>query len=353
MAQLNTRLVLRNDTIGNWTTADANSDLVLLKGEIGIEYDTNGDVRMKIGDGTTNWSALDYFGGNKEDIENITEVLKNIYTKSEVEAYVLSQLESAGHLKRTIVENLPSESSADVDTIYMLKKKGGLLVHDHYEEYMVINGAWELIGDTYVDLSNYATTTYVDSKAEALTQDIKNKADKSTTLAGYGITDAYTKTEVYTKNETENKIDEKIASVTGGESAADVKLALDSYRNAINTEIWGADAADWSQPDEEGKITYDPQYGKNSRIDKLEAIGAQANVLEAIKMVDESDALVIADKTVTLPAATTESYGVAKLSEEVGINSSGALEVKMVQANKLYQEANDWLILNGGSASLN
>lgn len=68
MAQLNTRIVLRNDTAGNWSAADVNSDLVLLKGEIGIEYDSTGKVRMKIGDGIKNWSVLDYFGGEEAKV---------------------------------------------------------------------------------------------------------------------------------------------------------------------------------------------------------------------------------------------------------------------------------------------
>ena len=71
MAQLNTRLVLRNDTAGNWTAADVNSDLVLLKGEIGIEYDATGKVKMKVGDGTTNWSALAYFGGEEAKVYQV------------------------------------------------------------------------------------------------------------------------------------------------------------------------------------------------------------------------------------------------------------------------------------------
>ena len=71
MAQLNTRLVLRNDTAGNWTAADANSNLILLKGEIGIEYDPSGKVKMKVGDGITNWSALGYFAGEDEKIYQV------------------------------------------------------------------------------------------------------------------------------------------------------------------------------------------------------------------------------------------------------------------------------------------
>ena len=57
MATLKTQIKLRNDTASAWTTANP----VLGKGEIGIEIDTN---KLKIGDGTTAWSSLAYFGGN-------------------------------------------------------------------------------------------------------------------------------------------------------------------------------------------------------------------------------------------------------------------------------------------------
>lgn len=93
--------------------------------------------------------------------------------------------------------------------------------------------------------------------------------------------------DAYTKSETDSKIDEKIASVTGGESAADVKLALESYRDALNKEVWGDDAGKWTTTKtEDGKtvVTYTPVYGAESRIDKLEKVGAQANVIEEIKV---------------------------------------------------------------------
>ena len=97
----------------------------------------------------------------------------------------------------------------------------------------------------------------------------------------------YGKSEVYTKSEADTKIDEKIASVTGGESAADVKLALESYRDAINAEIWGDVAGTWTTTktvDGKTVVTYTPSYGTESRIDKLEKVGAQANVIEEIKV---------------------------------------------------------------------
>lgn len=53
--QIKTRILLRNDVATAWTTANP----VLMKGEIGIETDTN---KFKIGDGTNTWSALSYVG---------------------------------------------------------------------------------------------------------------------------------------------------------------------------------------------------------------------------------------------------------------------------------------------------
>lgn len=80
MAQLNTRLVLRNDSSDKWTAADANSDLILMKGEIGIEFDPTGKVKMKVGDGTTNWTALSYFGGEEANVFQV-----DAYSKLPVE----------------------------------------------------------------------------------------------------------------------------------------------------------------------------------------------------------------------------------------------------------------------------
>lgn len=57
--QLKTKILLRNDTATAWTTANP----VLLRGEIGIEIDTN---KFKIGDGTKTWSALSYVGTQVE-----------------------------------------------------------------------------------------------------------------------------------------------------------------------------------------------------------------------------------------------------------------------------------------------
>ena len=61
MAQLNTRIILRNDSSVNW---EVNADQVLLKGEVGIEFLEDGTPKIKIGDGITAWNDLPYQGEN-------------------------------------------------------------------------------------------------------------------------------------------------------------------------------------------------------------------------------------------------------------------------------------------------
>ena len=94
----------------------------------------------------------------------------------------------------------------------------------------------ELLGDTPVEAYNTFTelAAYIaehKDAADALTAAVGNKADKATTLAGYGITDAYTKTEV------EGKISDAISAATGGVSAADVNTALTNYKTSNDARV--------------------------------------------------------------------------------------------------------------------
>ena len=59
--ELNTRIQLKHGLAASW--ADKNP--VLLAGEIGIETDT---LKMKVGNGTSNWKALGYLGADANDI---------------------------------------------------------------------------------------------------------------------------------------------------------------------------------------------------------------------------------------------------------------------------------------------
>ena len=77
MATLKTRIALRNDSSANW---QANSNVILLKGEIGIEFEESGNVKMKVGDGTTSWGELNYFGGESSEQPSIIAVDTNVFS---------------------------------------------------------------------------------------------------------------------------------------------------------------------------------------------------------------------------------------------------------------------------------
>lgn len=79
---------------------------------------------------------------------------KGYQTASQVQ----SAISAAGHLKRAIVGELPEVGSADENTVYMVLSDGAE-GENIYEEWMVIEGVWERIGSTDVDLSGYLQET--------------------------------------------------------------------------------------------------------------------------------------------------------------------------------------------------
>jgi len=58
--------------------------------------------------------------------------------------YVDDAIRQAGHLHREVVSTLPDAANADENTLYMMLSTDGT----HYEEYMVINGVWDMVGST-------------------------------------------------------------------------------------------------------------------------------------------------------------------------------------------------------------
>lgn len=107
------------------------------------------------------------------------------YTKTEVDSHITSAVANAHHLKREIVSVLPEVSEANEDTIYMVPDAGSTddagSNKSVYTEYMLVNGAFERIGTSNADLSNYFTKDQVTgaiatAKSEAAT-DAQEKAN--------------------------------------------------------------------------------------------------------------------------------------------------------------------------------
>lgn len=88
----------------------------------------------------TNWETLD------QKIADITALQQAV----------------AGALHREIVATLPT-TDIDPNTIYMILS-GTSATENIYDEYMYISNAWELIGTSATDLTNYYTKAEVDGK---------------------------------------------------------------------------------------------------------------------------------------------------------------------------------------------
>ena len=202
------------------------------------------------------------------DVVNTKANAEDVYTKEETNTAIATAIAGVDHLKRIIVnsKNDIDVNAEDADLFIYMVPTGLQVDDDKYDEYVVIDGIIEKVGSWEVDLSNYATKTElsnVDTKVNTLSEvvtdnkedldekilnlkndledeverataaeaanaaEIQKKADKATTLEGYGITDTYTKSE----------ITKLIGDITGGESAADVKAQLEEFKSNTNTTL--------------------------------------------------------------------------------------------------------------------
>ena len=99
---------------------------------------------------------------------NIDTELSNRYTETETDQKIAEAIANAEHLKREIVDTLPT-TNIDPRVIYMVKAKTAEeSTQDLYDEYMYINNAWERLGSWQTDLSGYAKTDNVNTQFNAL-----------------------------------------------------------------------------------------------------------------------------------------------------------------------------------------
>ena len=96
---------------------------------------------------------------------------------------VLKELiDNLANLQITVVDTLPATGESNI--IYLIKKVGtGTDIHD---EYVYVEGNWEKIGTTDVDLSNYYTKTQVDSIKDTLDNKISNNTLSITNITTNG-----------------------------------------------------------------------------------------------------------------------------------------------------------------------
>lgn len=174
------------------------------------------------------------------------------YNKGEVDTAISSAVANAGHLKREILENLPEVGSANEHTIYMIGK-GDASTTSNYKEYMLINGKFELVGDSKVDLTDYATKTYAETKAtEAKNAAIADATDKIATAKQEAIDAAAT-------DATQKANAAKDAAVAAAGTAADGKIATEIGKlDVTDAAVSGQYVSSVSETDGKIKVTRAP-----------------------------------------------------------------------------------------------
>lgn len=173
--------------------------------------------------------------------------ITDAYTTTQTDSKIAEAIAAAPHLKRAIVEELPEVDSADANTIYMVPQGEGSVddpgtATSHYNEYMLINGAFELVGSSQVDLTGYATETFVTSAIGAL--DVADTAVANQYVSQVVETDgkiAVTRAPLPVTSVTEGSANGTIAV-----NSTDVKvhgLGSAAYTDAADYEAAGAAAA--------------------------------------------------------------------------------------------------------------
>ena len=138
-------------------------------------YDPAGTAQTKVqelanGQVATNKADITTLKSDKADKSTTLAGygIGDAYTKTQTDSAIAAAVANADHLKREIVEELPDPGEADENTIYMVGTGEGS-EDSTYEEYMLVNGAFEKIGSSAVDLTDYAKKSEVDTaKSEAI-----------------------------------------------------------------------------------------------------------------------------------------------------------------------------------------
>lgn len=356
---VNTKILLRNDTAARWTA----NNPVLGKGEMGIEGDTK---KFKFGDGTTAWNNLPY--GTSADIGMASETEDGLMSKEDFVKLRDIEEEAQENVIEIVKVNgtaltPDSNKAVDVEVMEMKTASGSTSLYpagsanpsvtftpnedgmsitaagstknladtDYVDEnggkidIIKVNGTAQTITNKTVDIAvpEAATTAPVMDGTAAVGTSTKyakedhvhpsdtSKADKATTLAGYGITDAYTKTEV----------DDLISTVFRFKGTKATVADLPASGNVVG-DVWHVTA------------------------DDSEYVWTTSNVWEELGL------------TVSLEGYATEAWVTANFTKVEASTTNGNIKINGTETT-VYElpntvlESTDFLILNCGDSTTN
>lgn len=276
----------------------------------------------------------------------------NVYTKTETDSAIAAAIAAVDHLSREIVETLPENANANV--IYMVRREGGT-GQDVYNEYMYINGAWEIIGDTSVDLTGYAKTE--DILVKSVSSDFTVTGDGQLTFKAGAAPEI----------NGSNISNIAITNVAGLQDALNSKVAAEEGKSLVSNTLitkLGNLAEIKSVSDEftltNGELSVNAIAaakitGLPAALAEIETLkGAQSSYVKSVAI--NGTALTLsAEQGVNIPVATDSVLGVVKSASgdnKVAVAADGTMSVASVNITSLSQNEGEWLEINGGGADL-
>ena len=287
------------------------------------------------------------------EIDALETSLTNVYTKTETDSAIATAIAAVDHLSREIVETLPENASEKV--IYMVRREDGT-GQDVYNEYMYINGAWEIIGDTSVDLTGYAKTE--DILVKSVSSDFTVTGDGQLTFKAGAAPEI----------NGSNISNIAITNVVGLQDALNSKVAAEEGKSLVsNTLITKlGNLAEIKNVSGEFTLTNGELSVSAIAADKITGLpdaltdiatlkGAQSSYVKSVSV--NGTALELSgEQGVNIPVATDSVLGVVKSASgdnKVAVAADGTMSVASVNITSLNQNEGEWLEINGGGANLN
>lgn len=288
------------------------------------------------------------------EIGTLKTDLLNVYTKTETDSAIATAIAAVDHLSREIVETLPENANANKNVIYMVRREGGV-GQDVYNEYMYINGAWEIIGDTSVDLTDYAR------KEDILVKSVNS--DFTVTEAGQLTLNAAAAPKI----DGSNISNIAISNVVGLQTALDSKVAAEEGKSLISKTLITKveNLAEIKNVSGEFTLTNGELSVNAIAADKITGLpdaltdiatlkDAQSSYVKSVAI--NGTALTLsAEQGVNIPVATDSVLGVVKSASgdnKVAVAADGTMSVASVNITSLSQNEGEWLEINGGGADL-
>lgn len=166
-------LVQGNNTYG--TAITAAGDIMIYRADDSAIKNGNGEYKpivpytehqavfyglAKAAGDTTQRESQNNVGIYTSSAQSAIQAMLDVPSTSSVASSIASAVGNVHSFDVEVVQSLPTQNIKE-HTIYFVPKTGD--TNDVYDEYIYINNAWEMVGNTQIDLSNYATKSEIPS----------------------------------------------------------------------------------------------------------------------------------------------------------------------------------------------